>query len=218
MSEPLETLGRKFARITTRAVVANPTLWRLFRRPLRAQFDWMASGWEYRRGPEALVPLEAALEWLDSEPRRALDVGTGTGKGARVIAHRFSTTEVLGVDLSGEMVEQARRLLPPDLRKRVTFDVADASALPFEDGSFDLVVLLNMIPFFAELARVTAPGGAVVLAFSSGPETPIYVSPETLRARLVPLGFDRFEEVVAGEGTAFIAWRAREEAGAERPG
>ena len=38
-----------------------------------------------------------------------------------------------------------------------------------------------MIPFFDELARVTAPGGYVVFSFSTGPETPIWVSSERLR-------------------------------------
>ena len=36
----------------------------------------------------------------------------------------------------------------------------------FPAGAFDLVVLLNMIPFFEELARVTAPGGTLVATFS----------------------------------------------------
>ena len=61
-------------------------------------------------------------------------------------------------------------MLPAELAGRVRFDVADASKLPFQDGAFDLVVLLNMIPFFEELARVTAPGGTAVFAAVSGPE------------------------------------------------
>jgi ubiquinone/menaquinone biosynthesis C-methylase UbiE len=105
------------------------------------------------------------------------------------------------------MIEQAKRLLPTELGGRVRFEVADAAKLPAEDRAFDLVVLLNMIPFFEELARVTAPGGRLVFASSFGSETPIYVAPETLRARLAPLGFGDFEEVSAGDGTAFLAVR-----------
>jgi hypothetical protein len=52
---------------------------------------------------------------------------------------------------------------------------------------------------------VTAAGGTLVLAFQSGPATPIWVPPEELRERLAPLGFGDFEELVAGEGTAFLA-------------
>src|SRR5439155_19928690 len=110
MRDRLGTLARRFARLTTRAVFARPVLWRVFRFPLRKQFDAMASSWEGRRGPEALVPLGAALERLERPPARVLDLGTGTGKGARVVAKLFPDAEVVGVDLSGPMIEEARRL------------------------------------------------------------------------------------------------------------
>jgi len=193
--------------MTTRAVVARPRAWGLFRGPLRRQFDRLAPGWEARLGPEALIPLDAALDRLTEPPRRVLDLGTGTGKAARVVAKRFPQAEVVGVDLSPAMIEEARRVLPAELSGRVRFEVADASRLPFEDGAFDLVVLLNMIPFFEELARVTAPGSRVVVASSFGPLTPIYVPPDTLRKRLAPLGFADFEELTAGEGIALLATR-----------
>jgi SAM-dependent methyltransferase len=203
----VETFIRRFARVATRAVVANPRLWRLFRGPLRKQFDWLAPSWEGRRGPEALAPLEAALDRLPGPPRRVLDLGTGTGKAARTVAERFPDTQVFAVDLSPAMIEEARRVLPPELTERVRFMVADSAVLPFVNGEFDLVVLLNMIPFFDELARVTVPGGRVLFAFSSGADTPIYVPPETLRKRLGAIGFMDFEELAAGDGTAFLAVR-----------
>jgi SAM-dependent methyltransferase len=209
VNELLERLGRRFARLAARAVVRRPGLWGLFRGPLRMQFDRLAPVWEGRRGPEALAPLAAALDRLDEEPRRVLDLGTGTGKAARLVADRFPRAEVVGVDLAPAMVAEARRLLSPELAGRVRFEVADASALPFEDGAFDLVVLLNMIPFFEELARLTAPGGTLVFAWFSGPATPIYTPPATLEERLAPYGFERFEELAAGEGTAFLARRRK---------
>jgi ubiquinone/menaquinone biosynthesis C-methylase UbiE len=159
-------------------------------------------------GPEGLIPLRAALDRLPSPPARVLDLGTGTGKAARLVAGRFPEAEVLGADLSPAMIEEAQELLPEELRGRVRFAVADADALPFEEGAFDLVVLQNMIPFFEELARVTASGGTVLFAWTRGCETPIYVPSQTLRARLAPLGFGAFEELAAGEGTAFLAARA----------
>jgi hypothetical protein len=70
------------------------------------------------------------------------------------------------------------------------------------------VTLGNMIPFFDELARVVAPGGRVVFAFSAGPATPIYVAPERLRAELSRRGFGQFAELAAGKGTSFVAARA----------
>jgi SAM-dependent methyltransferase len=208
VSELLESAGRRFARLATRAVVARPLVWGLFRGPLRRQFDWLAGVWEGRRGPEALAPLVAALERLPTAPARVLDLGTGTGKAARLVAGLFPGAQVIGVDLSPRMIEEAKRLRPPELADRVSFEVADASALPFEERAFDLVVLLNMIPFFEELGRVTAPGGWVVFASSWGAETPIYVPPERLRERLGVVGFDAYDEVSAGEGSAFLARRS----------
>lgn len=208
MSAALEWLGRRFARFATTSVVARPALWRLLRRPLRSQFEHLAPVWDKRRGPETLIPLGAALDRLETAPQRILDLGTGTGAAARVVARRFPEAAVVGVDLAPKMVEEARALLPTDLAGRVRFEVGDASSLEFEPGAFDLVVLLNMIPFFEELARVTAPGGTVIFAFSSGPETPIYVPTEKLHERLEPLGFDELEEVAAGPGTAVLARRA----------
>jgi ubiquinone/menaquinone biosynthesis C-methylase UbiE len=207
VSEALERLGRRFARFVTTSVVARPDLWRLLRRPLRAQFEHLAPVWDKRRGPQTLIPLGAALDRLETVPQRILDLGTGTGAAARVVARRFPEAEVVGVDLSPKMVDEARTLLPADLTSRVRYEVGDASALHFDSGAFSLVVLLNMIPFFEELARVTAPGGTVVFAFSSGPETPIFVPTEKLRERLEPLGFETLEEIAAGPGTAVLARR-----------
>ena len=207
LEELRSAAGRRLARVATRAVVAQPALWRLFRRPLRAQFDRLAPVWEDIGGPEALAPLSAALDRLEEAPSWVLDVGTGTGKAARLVAERFPDAHVVGVDLSEEMVDEARRRLPPALVGRIRFEVADSARLPFVDGAFDLVMLVNMIPFFEEIARVTAPSGTVVVAAYSGPATPIWTPPETLRARLERLGFGSFEEIAVGEGTAFLARR-----------
>lgn len=201
-----ERFGRWFARFATVRVVERPWLWKVFRRPLRWQFDRLAPVWDARRGLETLAPLAAALDRV-APPARLLDIGTGTGKAVRLAAERFPAATAVGVDLSPAMVAEARRLLPEELASRVELVVADAAALPFGDAEFQLVILLNMIPFFPELARVTAPGGTAVLAFSAGAQTPIYVPPATLQAQLQPLGFDRFEELAAGAGTAILAHR-----------
>ena len=204
-----EELGRRFARLVTRIVVARPGLWRVFRRPLRAEFERLAPVWDGIVEPERLAPLAAAFDRLDDAPASVLDLGTGTGKAAHLAAERFPDADVVGVDLSPGMVEQARELVPPELAGRLRFEVGDASALPFPDGEFDLVVLLNMIPFFDELARVTADGGTLAFAWYSGADTPIWTPPETLRARLEPHGFDRFDELEVGVGTALLARRAK---------
>jgi ubiquinone/menaquinone biosynthesis C-methylase UbiE len=199
--------AQRFARLVTDAVVRRPALWRLFRGRLRSMFDGLAPTWETRIGPHHLWALELALEDVPP-PRRILDLGTGTGVVATALGKRYPGAEVLGIDLSPGMIEEARRQLPPELAGRVGFEVGDASALACPDGDFDLVVLSNMIPFFDELARIVASGGTLVLSFSKGAETPIYVEPELLRRELGRRGFTEFAEFSAEPATALRAKRS----------
>jgi SAM-dependent methyltransferase len=98
--------------------------------------------------------------------QRVLDVACGTGVVARTAADRVVPDGVaVGVDLNEAMLTMARRLRP-DLE----FRQADASALPFEDESFDSVLSQMALMFFAdragalrEMARVTAAGGTVAV-------------------------------------------------------
>ena len=138
-------------------------------------------------------------------PRRALDLGTGTGAAAFAIAERFPAAEVIGVDLAPAMVEAAAAKTPAELAGRITFLEADASALPLPDGSCELVSLANMIPFFAELERVLAPGGAALFSFAHGPATPIFVPPKRLRMELSARGFSQFADFTAGAATCLVA-------------
>jgi ubiquinone/menaquinone biosynthesis C-methylase UbiE len=175
-------------------------------RPLmRFEFDLLASRWDSMREPGYLDAFQEALARVEPQQRHILDLGTGTGIAAFALAARYPEAEIVGVDLAADMVEEARRKTPPDLAARMTFEVADASRLRFADDSFDLVTLNNMIPFFDEIARVLAPGGSVLAAFSWGADTPIYVPFERLREELGRRGFSQFAEFAAGSGTALLA-------------
>jgi SAM-dependent methyltransferase len=208
LAELRDAIGRRFARLTTNAVVAYPALWRVFRPLTRRQFDSIAPRWDAMRAEDAFAVLESGLTALPDTPTRALDLGTGSGKAAFAIARRFPEADVVGVDLAPEMIREARKLTPPDVGDRVRFEVADASNLPFEAGSFDLVSLANMIPFFDELARIVRAGGHVLLSFSGGASTPIYVPFERLRNELGTRGFTDFADFAAGNGTALLARKA----------
>jgi SAM-dependent methyltransferase len=189
----------------------------------RAPFTWpLLRGWSHRfwqaaaptwgdrvsrSGPEYLGPLAAGLLHVKPEPERALDVGTGLGDGALLIAREFPHARVRGVDLSEEMVRRAQARIGLDPEGRVAFKVADASDLPFEDESFDLVAQLNVPPFFAEIARVLRPGGFAVIAASWGPETPFYTSESVLRRGFGRHGLETVESGEAAKGTYFVAHR-----------
>ncbi len=99
-----------------------------------------------------------------------LDVGCGHGDLCAAAAARGA--QPTGVDLAEGMVDAARAA-HPDL----TFRVADAEALPFDDGAFAAALgafVVNHLPHpergAAELARVVAPGGRVAVAMWDEPE------------------------------------------------
>ena len=203
MRDLKQRLGRSYARLATNVAVRFPRLWPLVRPLVRKQFDVLAPVWDSMRSPDAFAPLEAALGAVDGPVEAALDVGTGTGGAALEIAERFPVASVVGVDIAPAMVERARQKAGG--RENLSFALGDASALPFGDASFDLVVAANMIPFFDELARLVRNGGSLVIAFSLGPQTPIYVPFDRVREELADRGFAEFAEIEAGRGSALVA-------------
>jgi SAM-dependent methyltransferase len=153
------TAGQRFARLVTNIVVRAPRLWRVFRRPMTANFDRLAADWDATRvDARRLGAISTALAAVEPDPRTVLDLGTGSGAAARLAAKRWPDAAVTGADVSPGMIAEARRLASSD---RESYEVADAARLPYKDSAFDLVTMNNMIPFFDEVARVTAPGGHV---------------------------------------------------------
>jgi SAM-dependent methyltransferase len=104
-----------------------------------------------------------------------LDVGCGPGETDRFLRGRVA--RLAGVDVAPEMVERARECNPwAEYR-----NYAAASPIPFEDGSFDVsfaicvfhhVARAERLPLLREMARVTGPGGLVVL-FEHNPHNPL---------------------------------------------
>ena len=198
---------KAIGRALNHAVARAPWLWPMIRAPMTRYFDRAAPGWDDRVGAgsvEHLGALAAGLMEVSPAPERALDIGTGTGDGALLVAREFPQARVRGVDVSAEMIALARRKVGLDPEGRVAFKVADAAQLPWADDSFDLVVQLNTPPFFTELARVLRPGGFVVIAASRGDATPFFTPPAVLQR-----GFSkrRIMEVAvggAGPGTYWV--------------
>lgn len=193
------------------ALVARfPASWPLIRAPVRRFFDRQAAGWDERTAAGSaahLAPLAAALLHVSPDPERALDIGTGLGDGALLIAREFPHARVRGIDISERMVRRAQSRIGLDPEGRVAFKVADAARLPFEDESFDLVAQLNMPPFFAEIARVLRPDGFAVVAASWGAGTPFYTPDSALRRRFRRVGIEEVLSGEAAEGTYFVGRR-----------
>jgi ubiquinone/menaquinone biosynthesis C-methylase UbiE len=98
-----------------------------------------------------------------------LDVGCGTGEITARIAGLYPEAALVGVDLIERHLELAKTRCA-GLGGRVAFRNADAFALPFADGSFDLVVCRHMLQAvprpqaaMAEMVRVLRPGGRLHL-------------------------------------------------------
>jgi arsenite methyltransferase len=99
---------------------------------------------------------------------RVLDVASGRGDGALVLADRFGC-ELVGLDFGRRNVEAAtKKAVERGLADKVAFHFGDAENLPFGDGTFDVVVCECALCTFpdkpkavAEFARVLKPGGRV---------------------------------------------------------
>lgn len=145
---------------------------------VRKYFDEDAVGYaDAYDGPRAdtrtdtfLERRERSLAALRTPLGRVLDIGAGPGVFTRALLERGATCWV--VDLSADMMRAARRALPADLAGRAAFAVGDIERLPFEDETFDTVVCIGVLQYvdavpeaFAELARVTRPGGQVLISF-----------------------------------------------------
>ena len=164
-------------RKVTRQVAFEAGSWTPERaRKVEALFDDMAPEWESRHTDPRMLPLVDALDRGSVRGESCVELGAGTGPGTSVLADHFA--QVLALDLSGEML----RRLKPAWGHRVR---ADASRLPLPKGSAETLVLMNMLLFPDEVARVLAAQGALVWVNSRGDQTPIHLSAEEV-ARALP--------------------------------
>jgi len=114
--------------------------------------------------PHAIAPLAAGLS--------VLDVGSGAGTDLLLAArHVGPSGRAIGVDMTADMRERARAGARQCDLRHVDVLEGDATHLPVEDASVDVVIsngVLNLVPekdrAFAEIARVLRPGGRLQIA------------------------------------------------------
>ena len=152
----------------------------------RRWFDRRAGSYESGvtsrwRDPVQRESLEALQ--LGAEDR-LLDVGCGTGAASRSAAPVAAS--VVGIDLSPEMIRQARELASG--LANVHFEIADSEHLPFDDGAFTAVVCSNSFHHYPdpgravrEMTRVLAPGGRLVLGDACSDRTAARIADVFLR-------------------------------------
>jgi demethylmenaquinone methyltransferase/2-methoxy-6-polyprenyl-1,4-benzoquinol methylase len=146
---------------------------------LPARYDALAevlSFWQNARWRAELVTRVA-----ESEPKRILDVATGTAGVALALARR-TRAEVIGIDISESMLARGRdRVRTAGLDDRVKLQAGRAEELPFPGGSFDAVSFTYLLRYVhdpaatvVELARVLRPGGVLASLDFFVPQSPAW--------------------------------------------
>jgi ArsR family transcriptional regulator len=105
---------------------------------------------------------------LPHQPRRMLDIGTGTGRMLELFAPHVEAA--VGVDGSREMLDVARLKLESKGLRHIELSHADLTRLPMESKGFDLAVIHQVLHFaphpqllLAEAARILKPGGRLAV-------------------------------------------------------
>ncbi|MEH7388004.1 class I SAM-dependent methyltransferase [Bacillus sp. JJ1521] len=138
-----------------------------------------------------------------------LDAGCGDGYGSFLLAERGY--QVVGVDISAEMVEKANKRSET---KRLSFTQADLTALSFEDETFIGILAINSIEWtedplqaINEIKRVTTPGGIFcvgLLGPTAGPRQNAYprlYGKKVIQNTMMPW---EFEKLVSENGWSVV--------------
>ncbi|WP_307325964.1 class I SAM-dependent methyltransferase [Microbacterium sp. SORGH_AS_0862] len=145
-------------------------------------FDEVAAGYDRTNtvlslGNDRLWRVAATRAIAPRAGQRILDLAAGTGASAVTLAR--SGAEVVAADFSPGMIAEGVRRHGHIMN--LTFQEADATALPFEDASFDTVTIsfgLRNVndphAALAEMRRVTKPGGRIVVCEFSHPPHPLF--------------------------------------------
>jgi ubiquinone/menaquinone biosynthesis C-methylase UbiE len=142
---------------------------------VKRQFGAHAQNYVNSTDHSAGDSLERLLAVVPFQPSwRALDIATGGGHTALAIAPHVRT--VVATDLTSQMLAAAERFITAQGQTNVTFQEADATALPFGVAEFDLVTCRiaphhfpDCAQFVREMARVLVPDGRAVLIDNTVP-------------------------------------------------
>jgi len=119
--------------------------------------------------------LMERLDYIRLQPRRVLDLGSGTGVFTRALIKRYRKADVVALDIAQPMLQRVKQRAGW-LRKPGCV-CGDTESLPFADDSFDFIFSNLMLQWctdleatFVELRRVLAPGGLLMFT-TFGPDT-----------------------------------------------
>ncbi|PCK80192.1 class I SAM-dependent methyltransferase [Rhizobium sophoriradicis] len=144
---------------------------------------------------------------------RVLDIGCGAGQTTREAARAATQGEAVGVDVSAEMLEVARRRSAAEGLRNVVFEQADAQSHAFPRAGFDLCISRFGVMFFADpaaafanIGRAMRPGGRIVWMVWQSQERNAWsgairqaLAPETATSPGAPNPFSLGDPTVATE-------------------
>ena len=136
---------------------------------VREQYNETASIYDRRWSDYLDATLSFLQSWAQISPDETiLDLACGTGELERLLLQENPEQSITGVDISEEMLNKAKQKL--SAYSQVSWQTARASELPFEDGSFDVVMCASAFHYFddpiaslREIKRVLKPDGRVVI-------------------------------------------------------
>ncbi|MCM1337557.1 MAG: bifunctional demethylmenaquinone methyltransferase/2-methoxy-6-polyprenyl-1,4-benzoquinol methylase UbiE [Candidatus Amulumruptor caecigallinarius] len=156
------------------------------REQVRDMFDHIAPSYDTMNrlmsfGIDRLWRRELVSVLAKARPRTILDIATGTGDLAILLAEKLHPESVTGLDLSEEMVEVGRRkVLAAELSDVITLETGDSLNLPYADESFDAVTVAygvrnfeDLLRGYREMHRVLRPGGILCVLELSTPTNPL---------------------------------------------
>jgi demethylmenaquinone methyltransferase/2-methoxy-6-polyprenyl-1,4-benzoquinol methylase len=132
-------------------------------------------------GIDKIWRKKAIKQLRDLQPKKMLDIATGTGDFA-VAAMKLNPTEVIGVDISQGMLDVGiEKMKRKGLDHVIQMRIGDSEELPFEDGYFDALTVgfgvrnyENLEKGLTDMLRVLRPGGrAIILEFSKPKKFPM---------------------------------------------
>lgn len=153
---------------------------------VREMFDSIAPAYDFMNramtfGIDRMWRRRAVKLLRDIRHTDILDIATGTGDLAILMAGKLDGAKVTGLDLSEGMIEIGRRkVLARGLSERISFQTGDCLHLPFADASFDCITCAygvrnfeNLAAGYREMRRVLRPGGRLVVLELSTPASPL---------------------------------------------
>ncbi|MCQ2191538.1 MAG: bifunctional demethylmenaquinone methyltransferase/2-methoxy-6-polyprenyl-1,4-benzoquinol methylase UbiE [Paludibacteraceae bacterium] len=119
---------------------------------------------------------------IDLRPKRMLDIATGTADFAISAYEELEPTEIVGIDLSKEMLEVGKKKIEvKGLDKIISLEQGDSMSLRFDDNAFDALTVAFGVRNFSDLKkglcemnRVLRPGGRALILELSEPTNPLF--------------------------------------------